>query len=161
MNYGLDVDHVRLSIIRPVLRTLDLWSEAAENLVLGTALQESHLIALHQYRGPAMGVFQMEPATHADIHANYLVYLPELHKRVNRFAGYFYAGELPDPVEMIGNLYYACAMCRVHYRRVAENLPAATDAGALASYYKRHFNTTRGKATVAQALPHFYRAVQA
>lgn len=54
----------RIEIVRPALVTIDLYSDAAENLVMGTAAQESHLDYVKQSgNGPALSLFQMEPAT--------------------------------------------------------------------------------------------------
>lgn len=158
MTYGLDIDQLRLHVIRPVLQRLDLWSQTAENLVLGTALHESHARYLRQINGPAMGIYQMEPATHYDIHENFLKHRTTLRLRVNQYAGFF-SGDLPDPGEMIGNLFYATAMCRVHYLRVRDPLPT-NEPYALAQYWKQWFNTRLGKGTVEQALPHFTKAIE-
>lgn len=156
-DYGLDVDQLRLNVIRPVLQRLDLWSSVAETLVLGTALHESHGRYIRQIKGPAMGIYQMEPATHHDIHKNFLRHNMTLKIRVNQYAGFF-SGDMPDPGELIGNLFYATAMCRVHYRRVRDPLPS-NEPYALAEYWKQWFNTRLGKGTVEQALPHFERAL--
>ena len=60
----LNVRDLRVEVIRPALRALDLWSPAAEDLVLGTAAQESGLAYLRQIGGgPALGLWQIEPAT--------------------------------------------------------------------------------------------------
>jgi hypothetical protein len=158
--YGLDVEQFRLLVVRPALTRISLWSQAAENLVLGTALQESHLIYLRQLpNGPALGPFQMEPPTHADIWDNYLAFRKDLRNPVSRLASFF-SSDRPDPGEMATNLQYAAAMCRVRYARVSAPLPDANDAPALAAYYKAFYNTYQGKATVEQALPHFFRAIQ-
>ena len=67
----LDIPQFRANIIRPVLLVIGGESRAAENLILGTALQESNLRYLRQLGdGPARGVYQMEPATHDDIWDN-------------------------------------------------------------------------------------------
>jgi hypothetical protein len=156
-DYGLDVEQLRLHIVRPVLNRLDLWSVNAESLVLGTALHESHARYVRQIKGPAMGIYQMEPATHYDLHRNFLRFNTPLKIRVNQYAGFF-SGDLPDPAELIGNLYYATAMCRVHYRRIKAQLPT-NEPYALAQYWKDFYNTKLGKGTVEQALPHFTRAI--
>lgn len=150
--YGLDVEMFRFRIVKPVLLKLELHSPAAENLVLGTALHESHLKFLQQIRGPAKGVFQMEPATYADLWANFLAYQPKLAAVVRSFA----IGD-PDAEEMEGNLYFACAMCRIHYKRVRAPLPE-NDPHELALYWKKYYNTLLGRGTIEQALPHFTRA---
>jgi hypothetical protein len=160
MTYGIDVDQFRALVVRPALQRVSLWTQAAENLCLGTALQESHLIYLRQLpNGPALGLFQMEPRTHADIWDNFLIYREELMKPVSRLASFF-SSDRPDPAEMTFNHQYAAAMCRVRYARIADPLPHEGDPLSLARYWKTHWNTKLGKGTVEQALPHFYRAVQ-
>jgi hypothetical protein len=160
MSYGLDVNQFRLLIVRPALTRLSLWSQASENLVLGTALHESHLIYLKQIpNGPALGPFEMEPATHADIWDNYIEYRKDLKSAVSRLASFF-SSERPDPGEMVFNLIYAAAMCRIKYARVSDPLPHEGDPLSLAKYWKLHYNTNLGKGTVEQALPHFYRSIQ-
>lgn len=139
---------LREYVVRPVLKSLGLYSEAAEELLMLTAATESlcgeHL---HQVKGPAMGVWQMEPATHNDIHGNYLKYRNELAGKVAKYGSV--------PTHMVGNLNYACAMARVHYLRVAEPLPAASDVRALASYWKKYYNTVAGAGTVEHAIQNY------
>jgi hypothetical protein len=168
MNYGLDVEQLRGCVVAPVLKALGAHSITAENLVLGTAMQESHLRHLLQINGPAMGLWQMEPATHDDIHKNFLAYRAGLRRIVLKFA----AGETrpAQAADLVGNLWYAAAMCRVQYLRATEVVvidgrgrtrPAALPANeptALAQYWKTHYNTIAGKGTVEQALPHFEEA---
>lgn len=123
-------------VITPVLQKFDLWSPAATILLLGTAMVESRLKYIHQIGGPALGVYQMEPATHDDIWENYLKYRCGLATTVFQMAH--------DPYDMQGNLYYATLMCRLHYRRVSEPLPLIT-AEAMARYHKKYYNTVLGK----------------
>lgn len=155
-SYGIDVDQFRELIVQPTLKGIELWTPAAENLVLGTALHESHAHFLKQIKGPAIGPYQMEPATFDDLCENFLKYQPTLAARV-----YALAIGAPDAQEMAGNWYFATAMCRIHYRRMTEPLPPANDAVALAGYWKRHYNTALGKGTVELALPAFKRAIGA
>ena len=73
---AINTKHLRLYIIRPTLQKINLWSEAAENLLLGTAAQESLLgtYLKQNGNGPALGIYQMEPNTHKDIWIHYLNY---------------------------------------------------------------------------------------
>lgn len=148
---GLDLEQLRLLIVRPTLEHLKLWSRPAEDLVLGTALVESRLKYVKQLgNGPARGLWQMESATHDDIWRNYLS-APrnfELRERLSALEAFPYGAE-----QMTGNLYYGAAMCRVHYLRVPAALP--TDADGMAHYWKRYYNTPLGAGTVAKALPLF------
>lgn len=159
MDYGLDTKQFRLNIVRPILHRIQLWSPQAENLVVGTALHESHLKYVKQINGPALGLFQMEPATHADLHRNFLRYNKELNLAITQLAS-LYTVDFPDASELMWNVGYATAMCRAHYKRVKEGLPPANRPELLAEYWKAHYNTKLGKGTVAQALPHFELAVK-
>lgn len=155
--YGIDPMQFRMQVVRPTLARIALWSQDAENLVLGTALAESGLQYIKQIGGgPALGVCQMEPATHYDIWTNYLKYQTPLRADIIKLAGYFSA-EFPDPGELIGNLDYAVAMCRAHYRRQRPPLPS--DAMGLALYHKQYYNTAGGKADIAESIKHFKFAV--
>jgi hypothetical protein len=159
----LIIKQLREEVVRPLLRYLEMWSQEAENLVIGTALVESVVgeeMALKQLgRGPALGIFQMEPMTHDDIWDNWLMRRPDAAQRVRYLAGtgQWLTGNrpnLPDtPVnarELVGNLNYAAAMCRIHYRRIAAPLPPAGNVEALGQYYKRYYNTYLGKGSVEE-----------
>ena len=148
----IDLDQFRDLVIEPTLEHLGLYSVAATELVLGTAIQESRVTYIKQLgSGPALGLFQMEPATHNDIWDNYLRYREDL------------AGRVADtgrtqPDEMIWNMRYACAMCRVHYRRVREPLPTAGDLPSQAAYWKEHYNTPLGRGTQTEYIENWERA---
>lgn len=152
---AIDPVRFRDQIIAPSLRAIGLFSEAAEELVLGTALQESGLQALHQVGGPALGFFQMEPATHDDIWTNFLTGQRELAARLRTLL----AGvALPKTAQLVGNAYYAAAMCRVFYVRLDAPLPAAGDLAGQAAYYKRHYNTPAGAATADEYIANWRAA---
>jgi hypothetical protein len=141
-------------IVRPTLQSMDAWSEAAENLLMGTAMQESHLTYLKQLGGgPALGVYQMEPATCGDIWDNYLHHRSELRSIVSKFQATWKG----DDSELVWNLTYATAMCRVHYLRVSEALPDALDILGLASYWKSYYNTPLGAGTVNEFIENYQR----
>ena len=109
----IDLTQFRSDIVRPILEKLDLWSGAAENLLVGTSLVESGLFYVRQLRGgPALGFFQMEPATHDDIWRNYLAYRGDLRDRVEQLFGW--RGDVPNPVarakQLVWNAGYAAVM---------------------------------------------------
>lgn len=142
----INVLHFRELVIRRTLKDLNMWSEAAENLVLGTALQESNLTHLKQLGGgPALGLYQMEPDTHDDIWENYLDYRE----------GEFDVRKAPAE-RMITDLTYATAMCRIHYWRRPERLPHAEDAYGMGRYWKQHYNSVEG-AGKAEGFERHYR----
>ena len=152
----LNVLHFRDFVVAPTLQRAGLWSEAAEKLVVGTAVYESGLIALRQYDGgPAMGLFQIEPATHKDLWKSYLVYKPYLWEKIENAVigitikniGLIPYHELFLP-KLITDMAYGTVICRLLYYRHPERLPEAADIEGLASYYKKYYNTPQGAGSV-------------
>jgi hypothetical protein len=140
-------------IIIPVLKQMSIpYSEEAVELLAMTIAHESQGAKYIKQLGggPACGHYQMEPATYMDIWENYLAYRNDLQIDLAAW------GSCGDAEEMIGNLYYATAMARVHYWRVSEALPVLDRSQVeleydflveLAHYAKDHYNTHLGKAT--------------
>ncbi|KAF0146602.1 MAG: hypothetical protein FD153_90 [Rhodospirillaceae bacterium] len=143
----IDATQFLTHIIRPTLKHLDLHSTAVEMLLLGTAIQESRLgTYLRQIGGgPALGVYQMEPAPHADIWTNFLGNRPDLAARVTSFVAPW-ADRLTN---LVTNCAYATALARIHYFRVRAPLPAARDLTGLAAYWKDHYGIAAGRGTPA------------
>ena len=151
---GLDHHQLRNLVIRPTLKYLNLWSEAAEELVLGTGIQESDLRYINQLGGgPAVGIWQMEPATHDDIWENFLAYRVRLGLKVLGSQTKF------NHTRLVWDLAYACAMSRIHYLRVPRALPRAGNIKSQARYWKQFYNTTAGKGTVNQYIANWHRTV--
>lgn len=143
------------TIIRPTLMQIDLYSEAAAELLWGTAAQESHFQWRRQLgNGPARGLFQVEPFTHDDIWKNYLAYHKDLADKIRAL---ILPTLPPGADQMIDNDRYACAMARVKYLRVKSALPDAGDTVAQAHYYKQWFNTPLGAATAEEYLDNWHR----
>ncbi len=135
-------------IIKPTLDQLRLDQPGASFLLLGTALMESNLTHVRQLSGgPALGVFQMEPATHDDIWLNWLnrrtSAMNELGNSILGLAGDW----PPGAMQMVANLQYATAMARVLYRRRPERLPDPFNIPEQANYWKRHYNTYQPEQT--------------
>lgn len=154
----IDIGQFREYIIDPVLEEMSMYSVAASELLLGTAIQESRLTYLVQLGGgPALGVFQMEPATFKDIWTNYLAFRPSISKSLQSIAG-MNAAEHATAGQMVWHLAFAAAMCRVHYRRVPEAMPSAGDTRAQAAYWKEYYNTPLGAGTVEEYLKNWENA---
>jgi len=155
----INSEQFRKHVVRPALKMLSphiRYSPAAENLMMGTAAQESRLEYLHQLgNGPAVGFFQMEPATHDDIWEHYLKYKSDTASALMNIAGT--VGN-PKADLMHGNLYYAAAMCRVHYYRQPASIPNADDVTGMAAYWKQYYNTPLGKGTESEFI-HNYELV--
>ena len=148
----LNIQDFRTQVVQPTLQTLAGWnaamnSEAAENLLVGTALQESDLTYLKQIGGgPALSIMQVEPATHDDVWTNYLAYRNDLAKVVKTLA----AGSQGTSDQLPWNMGYAVAIARLVFWRVPDALPAADDIEGLGAFWKAHYNTAGGAGTAAE-----------
>lgn len=156
---GLYLPHVRDLWVKPALAALPapLNTLSAQQGVLGIGLKESGYTYLKQLgSGPALGFWQMEPATHDDMWANFIRYRPDLQKPLSEIAG-----GRPSAQALVTSPIYAAAMCRVHLFRQPDALPSAGDATAWATFWKQHYNTPGGAGLVSQAAPFFRAAMEA
>jgi hypothetical protein len=143
------------TILRPTLNHIALPSEAAEQLLLGTALVESRLVHRRQIGGgPARGFFQMEPATHDDIWNNFLEFRPGLAEKIKSLRS---SPAANAHQELERNDKYACAMARAHYLRAPEVLPEVGDLEGMAGYWKQYYNTPLGAGSVSKYLATWHR----
>jgi len=152
--------HLRDYIIIPTLKYLDLLSNSGINLLLGIAAQESHLGEyLHQINGCAMGIYQMEPETVIDLQNNFLDYRPKLDEKIGKLRISAPKKYFPGDTEIEGNLYYATAMTRIFFLRFPESLPKADDIEGLAVYWKKYYNTEKGKGKITDFIYNYNKYV--
>ena len=142
-------------LIVETLKEIDLYSEDAVNLMMGTAAQESRLgeFIRQLFGGPALGIFQMEPNTFRDICKNYLVYKKDLWDKIINICN----SPFVSPDMLVWNLKLAICMTRVHYLRVPEKLPNSIEG--YANYYKKYYNTYLGKATTEEFIHNYKKYV--
>ena len=142
-------------IIERTLKEIDLYSDDAVNLLLGTAAQESgfgeYIRQLNN--GPALGIFQMEPKTHKDHVEKYLKYKSDLKIKILKACGVVEFNH----AFLEFNLKYAICMSRIHYLRKPEALPSSIDG--MANYWKKHYNTRLGKGTTQEFIRNFKKHV--
>ncbi len=131
-----------------------LHTDDAVELLMMTAAQETHLGKyLKQVRGPALGIFQMEPASYNDLFANYISHKPDIHNILNLWS----ASNMPFDIKMRGCIPYQIIIARLYYLRIPEALPSKNNAVAMAHYYKRYWNTKLGKATPEEAYRNYIK----
>lgn len=129
---------------RMVLRRIGMYSPEAEALMFGTAAHESGGFQyIYQNGGPALGFYQMEPATLDDLYTNYL---NDRSGRRNMLEG-LRPGKFQAVEALEVCFAYQVGACRLHYARFREPLPSALDIEGQAKYYKEYWNTVAGKAT--------------
>lgn len=132
-------------LITDTLKFIGLYSDNARELIMGTFAQESNFRYVRQLGGgPAVGYGQMEPATFNDIVINYLRYKPELMGKIMKVSGVVTL----EPGMLVDNKTLMICMTRVHYLRIKDPIPGDLDGQA--NYYKKHYNTYKGKATTEE-----------
>jgi len=127
-------DEFLTKIIEPVLCHLkDIpFGKNASQLLLATAIKESqNLKHRKQIGGPALGYFQIEPATHDDVCNSFLKYRPKLSALVTQTLSLPSANKIK---ELQTNDNYATAIARIIYLRSPAKLPAFGDTNAMAKY---------------------------
>jgi hypothetical protein len=126
------------TLIQQTLEPHDLYSPEAEELLMATCANESHL---GQYRmqidGPARGIFQEEQEDLADLYTNFLKYHPQYLNAVGQHTA----------EDLVENDSLAILVCRLHYYRFPDKLPEANDIEGIWSLYKLRYNTPEGAAT--------------
>jgi len=151
-------------LIMDVLHGVSHHSDEAVDLLMLTAAQESKMGRyLYQIKGPARGIFQIEPATHRDLHENYLKYKPGLLTKAASFLG---KRDFTSHVDLVGNIPYQIVVARFQYLRFPKRIPGRDGFNdefdyifALAEYWKKYWNTEKGKGSAQEATQNYHRYV--
>ena len=155
----LNPEHFLRFVIVPALATFPehMRTDAAVELLLGTALVESQLTFLRQGlertsdgRGTALGLYQIEPRTHQDCWHSYLAYRPDLVRVI---------GEQQPDDALICDLVYATRIARIIYWRSRLPLPEAQDIEGLARIWKTVYNTSQGAGSPQAFISQYRHAV--
>lgn len=138
--------------IEPILKRIKMYSPQAVALLLGTAAVESDMGKyVKQIEGPALGIFQMEPATYRDICNNVLP----------RYWDHLKDCIIPKTSKFLQyDLQLAIIMCRLHYVRFPEPLPDVRDINGQAELWKLRYNTPLGKGTIDKYIDKFKQYVE-
>ena len=154
----LNITQFRELIIKSSLNDLLLYSEDAEELLVFTCAVESiGGTYLHQVGGPALGIYQMEPTTYTDIWQNFII--PDNKLGLKLFNN-FDVNRMPSPSRLIYDLRYATALTRLFYLRIQAPLPSRDDVNAIWDYYKKYYNTFKGKAVKDESIKKYHDFVQ-
>lgn len=162
---GILPKHIKYNVVIPTLEYLNLGGKRAINLITGTIFSESYVnnytYLRQQNNGKAFSIIQMESNTYNDIWNNYLIKKPKYSSLIKNMVGTYNLNKnnIPNIENTIGNLFLAVAMCRMHYLRVYEQIPDFDNALELAKYYKKYYNTYKGKAKVEEKLDYFKLAI--
>jgi len=151
---------IRQYIIKPVLELTNLYSPSYDILVYGTGWVESGYEAIVQAGNPkngGLGFFQDEPSDYKDIG----IWLKngfnkDMLSKV--LAACNYDVWPMDPMVLMSDIKLATLCCRIHYHRIKQSIPAATDAKGMAEYHKQYYNSG-GKADVDKNTIVFQRII--
>ena len=128
-------------IIEWTLNRMDMYSDDAAAMIYRTGMAETGYKHLKQMGGgPAIGFFQIEPAT-ID---NYVAYRPQI--KTDLYALGF--DEKDGEMRVMSNIALQVAFCRLCYRRDKNAIPSLENMKAQAKYWKKVYNTKLGKGTV-------------
>lgn len=153
----LNVEQLENLIIEPTLSKLNMYSKFAKELLLFTCATETlGGTYIKQVNGVALGIYQIEPATHTDIWENYIKYRPII---VQQLGLHFNCVRQPEPSRLMYDLQYSTIMARLQYFRHSEQFPEL-DTDGLWYYYKKYFNTHLGKATKERSVEHYLNYVK-
>ena len=140
-------------IVEFALYRIDCYSDDALALVVRTGMAESGYRALKGYGegNPAIGFFQIEPATMNDMIDNYIKYRSRYKVDLISLGMNF---EKDTIISVMSNIAVQAALCRIHYRRDKHSIPSWDDLEGQAKYWKRVYNTNLGRGTTE----HFIKA---
>jgi hypothetical protein len=146
-------------VLVPALSVIGLLSPSARVLMLGTGMVETNYEYLKQFNdGPALGIFEIEPATYEDVYRYLNRYDNRKLKEICMAACLYESW--PDKEALIYNLRWSTIIARVKYSMITEPLPSESDAVAMAEYYKKYYNTAAGKAHMPEVTSIFVNVIQ-
>lgn len=145
---------------------LDLWTQAIENVLIGTKNKESgndrYLVQVGAPLSGAKGLYQIESLTHRDMKI-------WLTNRINatlvdKVLNVCMLSELPNDDALIYHLRYATIIATILYQRRAKiykmQQPDPKDADECFRFYKKIYNTEQGASTYENSIAYFKEACQ-
>ena len=138
-------------IVEFSLYKINSYSDDALALVVRTGMAESGYRALKGYGegNPAIGFWQIEPATLHDMMENYINYRTHYKSKLESMGMNF---EKDIIMSVLSNMAVQAALCRLHYRRDRDPIPSWDDLEAQGRYWKKVYNTEKGRGTVKHFL---------
>jgi len=142
-------------LVEDTLKELGKYTPDAANLILGTIAQESNY-GKHRKQlgnGPALGIAQIEPDTFNDCILNYINFRHELKRKILEVC-HVSAFSVND---LYLNDRLSICIARVKYMRDSEPIPNTIEG--YANYWKRVYNTEKGKGKPEEFIENYKRFV--
>lgn len=148
---------IRISLTPLATSSTALYSADAEEILMMIAAHESGLGRTYTQagRGPALGIYQIEPSTLTDNYINFLKWRPALATRVAEVSGV----DGIDLDHLKANLIYGTIHARIKLYRSPDKLPSSSDVAGMAEYAKKYFNSNLGSATPGKYADAYERLV--
>ena len=146
--------HQIRQLIKETLLELDLFSEDAVNLLMGTMAQESDFgTYIKELRGgDGLSFFRMTPYMHAAVCEN-LKSRESLTKKIKQTCS---VSKLSFEF-LLYNIKYAICLAAVFYSMQEDPIPTSIDG--YSKYWKEHYNTRAGKGTISQFIFNYKKYV--
>jgi len=155
---AIDTNQLRIEVIKPVLMTINLYTPNAEELIIGTAAQESNMgTYIRQLSGPANGIYQCEQKTYDSIWNKYISNSRAMQLKVLPLIG---ITTKPPFIRLISDLNLATIICRLHYWDIKVTLPDKDNVIAMGEYWDKYYNRNPIKGTVDQFVDNYRRYVK-
>ena len=144
----MKIELIKNHIIAPALSAIGSHSDDRLDMVFVTGATETLYNYNRQINGNALSWFQIERKTHDDIYR----FLGQSRKQhildglISLTEGRMNFGQLEI------NPWYAAAICAVRYMYDPQPLPKAGARMRQAEYYKRVYNTSKGKGSINEFL---------
>ena len=149
-----DITQFREDILTPALEGLQFREvELKELLVFTCAVESAGGTYVKQIKGPALGIYQLEPNTFTDLWFNYILRKPDI---VNLLSLNLGVHRLPDPIEIVTDLKLATAFCALLYKYRKASIKS-TNPNDLWDVYKPLYNTEKGAATKDNSIAAYYK----
>jgi len=124
-------------VLKPTLNDMKMFSIEAVYLMYATAYTESRLTHLKQLNGPALGIFQIEPATYLDV-KRYLDTRENIKARVLRAIDNV---DIPcSSLHLVTDLKLSTIFARLKYWMSPQPLPDKYQNIDMYHYYKTIYN---------------------
>lgn len=134
----MNTAQLRQHVIEPTLKSLNMHSDAAARLLMGTAAQESQCDPFC-CRDKGLGIYQISSQQHRVIWDQYLAFRPDLASLVRGLASQHQFLQNPDQ-ELVTNLAYSTAIAWIIYLRSGDQLPDEDDSQGLGHFWHHHFD---------------------
>lgn len=116
-------------------------------LIIETAATESFFgTKVKQTKGPALGIFQVEPRTSKCLQENFLAF----NKKIDAFTNKYVDKKSSEEANLKHNVPYQVALCLAQYVRYGIHKRNLSDKLVRAQIYKKHWNTSKGSGSVVK-----------